>query len=58
MQNSKPECVPEPKIYGVKISQDGDKCYGITVRHTGHFKLSDYDELSFEVNSVKLVRRR
>jgi hypothetical protein len=57
MQNSKPECMSEPKIYGVKISQDGDTGYCISVRHTGHFRLSDYEELDIEVKSVKLVKR-
>ena len=47
----------EPRIYGVKISQHADRCYGISVRHTGHFRLKDYEEIDFEVKSVKLVRR-
>ena len=56
-QNTEVECLAEPKICGVKISQDGDKCYCISVRHTGNFKLSDYDELDIEVKSAKLTQR-
>jgi hypothetical protein len=47
----------EPRIYGVKISQDGDLCYCISVKHTGHFNLRDYEELDFEVKSVRLVKK-
>jgi hypothetical protein len=47
----------QPKIYGVKIVQDGDKCYCISVRHTGEFRLADYRELEFGVSSVRLVKR-
>jgi hypothetical protein len=52
------EDVPEPKIYGVKISQDENQCYCISVRHAGDFCLADYEELEFEVTSARLVRRQ
>lgn len=57
MQTSELESVSEPKIYSVKICQDGCKHYAISVKHTGEFRLSDYDELEFKVKSAKLVRR-
>ena len=56
-QKTELERLPEPKVYGVKITQDGDKCYCISVKHTGEFRLSDYEELEFEVKSARLVRR-
>ena len=49
---------PEPRIYRVKIAPDGDKAFCISVRHTGNFNLRDYEELDFEVASVKLVRKK
>ena len=51
------ESISDPKIYSVKICQDGSKHYAFSVKHTGEFKLSDYDELEFEVKSARLVRR-
>lgn len=51
------EHLSEPRIYGVKITPDEDKAYCISVRHTGDFNLRDYEELDFEVSSVKLVRK-
>jgi len=52
------ENLSEPKIYGVKISQDENQCYCISVRHTGAFRLADYEELEFQVTSARLVRRQ
>ena len=56
-QNAELELLAEPRIYGVKISLDGDKSYCISVKHTGHFNLRDYEELELEVKSARLVRR-
>lgn len=50
--------LPEPRILEVKITQDGNKCYSISVKHTGRFRLSDYDEVEFEVISAKLTKRK
>ncbi len=55
--NSEFEPITEPKIYRVKITQDGYKCYDISVRHSGVFRLSDYDELEFDVSAARLVRK-
>ncbi len=57
MQNTELKSLSEPKIYSVKITQDGHKCYGVSVRHIGEFALSDYGELEFEVSNVRLLRR-
>ena len=45
------------KIYGVRIRQEGSGTYSVNVRHTGHFRLEDFDEIDVEVKSVRLVRR-
>ena len=47
----------KPEIHGVKIYHYGDGCYGFSVRHTGTFRLRDYEELDLEVKSARLVRR-
>ena len=46
------------KIYGVRIYQEGNGCYSFSVRHSGEFKLNDYEELELEVTSARLVRKR
>ena len=50
--------LPEPKIYGVRISQDANGCFCISVRHTGPFRLMDYELLDFETKSVRLVKKK
>jgi hypothetical protein len=58
MQPEELKQLSKPRIFGVKITQDGNKCYCISVKHTGRFCLSDYDALEFEVASAKLVKRK
>jgi hypothetical protein len=58
MQSAELKQLSEPKIYGVKITQSGNKCYCISVKHTGQFSLSDYDEVEFEVTSAKLIKKK
>jgi len=48
----------EPKIYRVKIIVNEDGCYWFSFKHAGEFKLNDYEELDFKVESAKLVRRK
>ena len=50
--------VIEPKIFGVKICQEGDGGYSFSVKHSGDFRLQDYDELELEVKSARLVKRK
>ena len=62
MEVVKTECmeldrVREPEIYGVKITLDAGGCYCISVRHAGHFRLKDYEELDLEVKSARLVQK-
>ena len=57
MQSEKPCQQSNMKIYRVKICQDTNGCYSFSVRHTGHFKLCDYEEIELEVRSAKLVER-
>lgn len=56
LQATEIENLEEPKIYGVRIYQEND-AYCIAVRHTGEFRLKDYDELDVEVKSARLTRR-
>jgi len=48
----------KPKIYGPKILQPSPGAFNISIKHTGSFRLFDYEELDFEVISVKLVKRK
>jgi len=46
-------------IYGVRISvYDRGGSYGLCFRHTGDFRLNDYEELDLEVKSARLVKRK
>jgi hypothetical protein len=47
----------EPRIYGVRIYQEEKGAYTFCVRHSGQFRLGDYEELELEVKSARLVRR-
>ena len=51
------DSVDKAKIFGVKISQDGNDCYTFSVQHTGPFNLRDYEKLELEIKSAKLVRK-
>ena len=57
MQSAKLKYLPEPRIYGLKISQDPGGGFRISVRHSGFFSLKDYEELDLEVKSARLVQR-
>ena len=56
-QSAKLKHLHEPTIYGLNISQDAGGCFCISVRHSGHFRLKDYEELDLEVKSARLVRK-
>jgi hypothetical protein len=45
------------KIYSVKISQNGSGCYDFCIKHTGEFNLKDYEEIEFDVNAARLVKK-
>jgi len=47
----------EPQIYGVKIYNDGKGGHHFSFRHTGQFKLGDYEQLDLEIASARLVKR-
>ena len=57
-QTSELEHVHEPRIYKVKICQEGNGGYSFSVKHSGDFRLQDYEELDLEVTSARLVRRK
>jgi hypothetical protein len=58
MQTTESDTPAEPTIHGVTIVQEGNGGYSFTVRHTGHFRLQDYEELELAVSSARLVKRR
>jgi len=57
MRAAEHEKTSEPRIYGMKIYQPEPGCYSFTFHHEGDFRLGDYEELDFDVRTVKLVRR-
>jgi hypothetical protein len=58
MQSEKPRQLSDVKIYRVKIYQNTNGCYSFSVRHAGHFKLCDYEEIVLKVQSARLVKRK
>ena len=55
---NKSDGLSRPKIYRVKIFHHGKGCYSFSFRHTGDFRLNDYEELDFAVIDARLVRRK
>jgi hypothetical protein len=49
---------PEPTVYGLTISQDPNRGYCISVRHSGVFRLKDYEQIELEVSKARLIRKR
>jgi len=58
MQTTKLDHLGPGKIFGVRIYQEGNGCYSFSVKHSGPFRLQDYEELELEVKSARLVRKR
>ena len=57
MENINPKPEDKVKIYGIKITRESTGCYGFSIKHSGPFKLSDYDELELRANAVKMIPR-
>jgi len=47
----------EPKLYMLRICQDGKGSYAMSFTHTGQFRLMDYDEVELEIAAARLVKR-
>ena len=47
----------EPKLYRLRICQDGKGSYAMSFTHTGQFRLMDYDEVELEIAGARLVKR-
>ena len=47
----------EPKLYRLRICQDGRGSYAMSFTHTGEFRLIDYDEVDLEIAAARLVKR-
>ena len=47
----------EPKLYRLRICQEGRGSYTMSFTHTGQFRLIDYEEVELEIANAKLVRR-
>jgi len=48
----------EPKLYRLRICQDGKGSYAMSFTHTGQFRLIDYEEVELEIAGARLVKRR
>jgi len=57
MQTCTTQDVSEPKLYRLRICQDGRGSYAMSFTHTGQFRLIDYDEVELEIAAVRLVKR-
>jgi len=57
MQTCTSEDIPEPKLYRLRIYQDGKGSYAMSFTHTGQFRLVDYDEVELENAGARLVKR-
>ena len=58
MQTCITQDAAEPKLYRLRICQDGKGSYAMSFTHTGQFRLVDYEEVEMEITGAKLVRRR
>ena len=47
----------EPKLYRLRICQDGRGSYAMSFTHTGEFHLIDYEEVEMEIAGARLVKR-
>ena len=47
----------EPKLYRLRICQDGQGSYAMSFTHTGQFRLIDYEEVELEIAGARLVKR-
>jgi len=57
MQNPKPDPMEELKIYSLRISKGGPAGTSLTFRHTGDFRLNDYEDIELTIADARLVRR-
>ena len=47
----------EPKLYRLRICQEGRGSYTMSFTHAGQFRLIDYEEVELEIAGARLVRR-
>ena len=57
MQICEQQETSEPKLYRLRICQEGSGNYALSFTHTGRFRLIDYEEVELEIAGAKLVRR-
>ena len=48
----------EPRLYRLRICQDGQGSYDMSFTHTGQCQLIDYEEVELEISGARLVRRQ
>ena len=58
MQNCTSHDTSEPRLYRLRICQDGQGSYDMSFTHTGQCQLIDYEEVELEIAGARLVRRR
>jgi len=49
--------ISEPKLYRLRICQDGQGSYAMSFTHAGQFQFIDYDEVELEITAWRLVKR-
>jgi hypothetical protein len=57
MQTLTSQDTSEPKLYRLRICQDGRGSYAMSFTHSGQFRLIDYEEIELEIAGAKLIRR-
>ena len=57
MQTLTSQDISEPKLYRLRICQDGKGSYAMSFTHTGQFRLIDYEEVELEIAGARLVKR-
>ena len=57
MQTLISQTTSEPKLYRLRICQDGKGSYAMSFTHTGQFRLIDYEEVELEIAGARLVKR-
>jgi len=58
MQNCTSHDTSEPRLYRLRICQDGQGSYAMSFTYSDQFQLIDYEEVELEIAGARLVRRR
>lgn len=50
--------INEPQLHSLRSSCKGSSRVALSWKHTGDFKLSDYEEVGLEIAAARIVRKR